>query len=137
MSWGNEFMRPSSSSSRPTPLGGLTFSWTRSHKPDSARIHTHTHTGLILFSTSQPLGFGVFHSLPKALLPFFFFSFSSFFKIFFLSFKSACCGVESLGALGFFFFFLFSRLPFSPSLRRHTCPLKELAGCKRRARCGV
>lgn len=31
-----------------TPLGGPTFSWTRSHKPDTVyypRTHTHTHTG--------------------------------------------------------------------------------------------
>ena len=52
----------------------------------------------------------MFHSLPKALLPFFFLLKAT---------------VVRLRALGFFF------LPFSPSLRRHTCPLKELAGCKR------
>lgn len=30
---------------RPTPLGGPTFSWTRSHKkPDTVYTHEHTHT---------------------------------------------------------------------------------------------
>jgi hypothetical protein len=38
---------------RPTPLGGPTFSWTRSHKNQTQYIPTYTHTHTEVFSSSS------------------------------------------------------------------------------------